>query len=224
MKAMRPDRSHSSDFTSFKAHRFGLTLMELLIVIGIIAVLAGILYLALSPAREKARITHCISNFRQIYLAIEAYRQDWDGVDPETAASFADLGLPPKIYLLEGFFPFLKEKYLVGTKEIWKCPAFKGNPFAVRHVGPDYVYTPTAYFLYLATKDPGLRVDYEALQQAFIKRRGELPLVTDDWHDYDFPDPYANGGLLMLILRLNGKTEVKMVQRKPPGVRGFEVN
>ncbi|MCS7278312.1 MAG: type II secretion system GspH family protein [Aquificaceae bacterium] len=208
-------------FTPCPLRKKGLTLMELLVVIGIIAVLAGILYVALAPVRGKARLTHCINNFRQIHLALESYRQDWDGVDADTATTFADLGLPPQIYIMEGSFPFYKEKYLVGTKEIWKCPSFWSSPLAIKHVGPDYVYVPLAYFKYLATKDPEFKGDALAIEQAFRKRRGELPLVTDDYHD---PDYYENGGLQMIILRLNGKIEVKMVQPKPPGVRGFEVN
>jgi len=206
-------------FASKPFRRKGLTLMELLIVIGIIAVLAGILYVALAPARNKARLTHCINNFRQIYLAIEVYRQDWDGVDPDTAATFADLSLPPKIWTLEGFFPFYREKYLIGTKEIWKCPAFWTSPLAIRHSGPDYVYIPKLYFMYLETKGPEFKSGKDAVERAFQKRRGEFPLVSDDYHD---PDYYENGGLQMLILRLNGKIEVKMVQPKPAGVYGFE--
>ncbi len=83
MKAVRPDRSHSSDFTSFKAHRFGLTLMELLIVIGIIAVLAGIIGIAFSSVRAKAREVVCRSNLRVLHYGLQMYREDWDGIDPE---------------------------------------------------------------------------------------------------------------------------------------------
>ena len=200
--------------------REGLTLVELLIVIGIIAVLAGILWVVLAPVRNKARITHCINNFRQIQMALEIYRQEWDGVDPETASSFHDLCLPPKVFELEGFFPFYREKYLVGTKEIWKCPAFWQSPMAVRHVGPDYVYIPTLYYRYRAGEED-FRGDAKVIERAFRKRRGELPIVTDDYHD---PDLYENGGLRKIILRLNGQVEVKMVQPKPPGVRGLEID
>ncbi len=199
----------------------GLTLIELLIVIGIIAVLAGILWVVLAPVRNKARIVHCINNFRQIHMALEIYRQEWDGVDPEMASTFADLCLPPEVFKLEGFFPFYREKYLIGTKEIWKCPAFWQSPMAVRHVGPDYVYIPKLYYLYQETGDKEFRGDAEAIERAFRKRRGELPIVTDDYHD---PDLYENGGLRMIILRLSGQVEVKMVQPKSPGVRGFEVD
>ncbi len=58
------------------------TLVELLIVIAILAVLAGILFTVFAPAKEKARQTQCISNLKQVGMAVLLYRQDYDGQWP----------------------------------------------------------------------------------------------------------------------------------------------
>ena len=58
------------------------TLIELLVVIAIIAVLAAILFPVFAQAREKARQTSCLSNEKQLGLAILQYAQDYDEMLP----------------------------------------------------------------------------------------------------------------------------------------------
>jgi prepilin-type N-terminal cleavage/methylation domain-containing protein/prepilin-type processing-associated H-X9-DG protein len=55
------------------------TLIELLVVIAIIAILAAILFPVFAQAREKARQTTCVSNLRQIGLAVTMYATDNEG-------------------------------------------------------------------------------------------------------------------------------------------------
>lgn len=62
--------------------RKGFTLIELLVVIAIIAILAAILFPVFAQAREKARAISCLSNTKQLALAVTQYEQDYDEKTP----------------------------------------------------------------------------------------------------------------------------------------------
>jgi prepilin-type N-terminal cleavage/methylation domain-containing protein/prepilin-type processing-associated H-X9-DG protein len=58
--------------------RRAFTLIELLVVIAIIAILAAILFPVFAQAREKARAIACVSNMKQVGMAMLMYAQDND--------------------------------------------------------------------------------------------------------------------------------------------------
>lgn len=70
--------------------RRGFTLTEILVVLAILAILAALLFPVLMRAKGRAKETVCASNMRQLYVAIELYRQDWETGGGSTPA----LGFP----------------------------------------------------------------------------------------------------------------------------------
>jgi prepilin-type N-terminal cleavage/methylation domain-containing protein len=77
----------------YRVRRRGFTLIELLVVIAIIAILAAILFPVFAQARAAARKTGCLSNMRQIGIAIEMYASDHDQRYPQAKRTEAQPAL-----------------------------------------------------------------------------------------------------------------------------------
>lgn len=101
------------------------TLIELLVVIAIIAILAAILFPVFANARRAAKVTSCVSNARQVGLAVRMYVDDANGTWPIFQAY--NSAIPPWKPGHKGvemdLYRYTKDKNVFG------CPEDKGSAY-----------------------------------------------------------------------------------------------
>jgi prepilin-type N-terminal cleavage/methylation domain-containing protein/prepilin-type processing-associated H-X9-DG protein len=132
--------------------RGAFTLIELLVVIAIIAILAAMLFPVFARARESARKIQCLSNVKNIAMAIQMYFTDYDRGFPTEhraeAIAFWDSGPggggatdncanknPGNPFLRP---PVVLDEY-IKNRDIWRCPSSRlSHPanFIVPNYGP----------------------------------------------------------------------------------------
>jgi prepilin-type processing-associated H-X9-DG protein len=97
-------------------------------VIAIIAILAAILFPVYARVKQRALQTQCLSNMRQLGLAMMEYADDWDGVLP-VAYNEQDWSIWYEGTFRERIQPYVKDK------KILLCPAGDKNPNDSRRHG-----------------------------------------------------------------------------------------
>jgi prepilin-type N-terminal cleavage/methylation domain-containing protein len=114
--------------------RKAFTLIELLVVIAIIAILAAILFPVFAQARESARMTSCLSNMKQIGLALRMYTTDYDETFPNIYQGWG----APAAGSNEGWMWKNAVQPYIKNKGIWTCPSNPvGTPSAPGILPPD---------------------------------------------------------------------------------------
>jgi prepilin-type N-terminal cleavage/methylation domain-containing protein len=152
----------------------GFTLIELLVVIAIIAILAAILFPLFAAARERARITSCASNLRQLGMASRMYAQDNDEQLYASGRMFN-----PQLGLIGAFEPYVK------APGLFYCPSAAGNaslgdsPANRARGNISYVY-----FNYLADGNPR-RVKWLPASHPMSDSDNPNRWLMSDWFERD---------------------------------------
>ncbi|MCX7798964.1 MAG: type II secretion system GspH family protein [Fimbriimonadales bacterium] len=177
------------------------TLIEVLVVVAILAILAGLLFPVFSRAKARAKQAACLSNLKQLGSAIGLYMADYDdrfpqAVDasdkyrPEIWSEFPDFQarIPYLPLLHEALGPYTK------SRDIFRCPSDDGtsvldNNFPLRFesapsmhatYGSSYFFRTEIAFRFFSQTDFQLPADVNVLFDAAGHWHGSSGRLTEE--------------------------------------------
>lgn len=149
----------------------GFTMVELLVVVGVIAVLASMLFPVFAQAREKARASTCTSHLQGLTMAMLMYVQDYDEQLPLAVALTST---PPF------FAPWhnLIDPY-VRNKQVWLCPS-SSIPANDADGSPTSHFGYNAYYLTKLERDfSNVGTTQTGVRMSAVVSPGETVVLTD---------------------------------------------
>ena len=176
------------------------TLIELMLVMAIISLLAGMFVVGAAPLRERTRQRVCSSNLHQIGLALAMYRADYNGIDPVEGqpAQGWQLGLPPLTWRKGLYDTYVK------NRSVLLCPSYHGD-VPIEQFSTTYLWIP----------DENASGDQKFSR--LVARRGlETPIFWCKQHNH-LLDPLFEprwARRRVIVLRLNGQVQIEDVPVK----------
>lgn len=126
--------------------RRGFTLVEMLVVLVIIAVLAGLLLPQIGRMKEKGRRVVCSSNLREIHKLIEAYMKDYDDVFPFVDVDGNNGSTPNAPVLLDENLNMLVRRDYTHNMKVFQCPSRIALGQGAKKLKWHYEYNPYLSF------------------------------------------------------------------------------
>lgn len=120
----------------------GFTLVEMLVVIGVISLLMSLVLPAMASFKAQAKSTNCLSNLRQLHAAFETSRQARKDLFPFAAP----LPVAPGQAALVPGLPETMQAIVPAASEAWMCPSDTTEDS--EQIGASYVYVPGAFMLF----------------------------------------------------------------------------
>ena len=153
----------------------GFTLIELLVVIGIIAILAAILFPVFAKAKEAAKRAACLAHLRQVGIALKMYQDEWNGAYPSVA--FPDTNDPAWKFFgwIKRIIPYTK------SRGIFNCPGAVQSqiagvpPMKIAYSFNEYIYRSDEGFL----TESSIPVPKATL----LLSDGRVNMLIMDWDD-----------------------------------------
>lgn len=202
----------------------GFTLIELLVVVAIIAILAAMLLPALSKARERARASVCMSNLKQIGMAVHMYANDYDGYIPKLYPPIDSVEPNNNRWFLLarlGYFdrprPNLQYYQVLRPKEgvpILRCPSvritssYQQSQYTMNYIGFRFYNYPDTFFPKLDRVKRPEKTIYIGEQEVPYTYHGLVP-VNVPTNPYAPPGTYHSGGCNVLFVAGNVKWLLK---------------